>query len=87
MRAFLMCAVLTVAGLTVGATAADAHDWHHGHYHGRPAVVVLRPAPVVVYEAPVVVAQPAFVPACQPAPVIVTPALRPLISLRVGFGR
>ena len=88
MRAFLMCAALTVAALTVGATSAQAHEWHHGYYYGRPPVVVLRTAPIVIAPAPVVAyPAPVIAPAYQPAPVIVQPVVRPIVSLRFGIGR
>jgi hypothetical protein len=87
MRVFLMCAVLTVAALTVDATSAQAHEFYHGRYYGPRPVVVLRPPlvvaapPVVLAPAPVVVGPSAIV---TPAPVIVQPAIRPIISLRIG---
>ncbi len=82
MRGFLMCAVLTVAALTVGATSAQANECYHGRYYGPRPLVVFRP-PLVVASPPVVVApviaQPAIV-----SPVIVQPAIGPFISLRFG---
>jgi hypothetical protein len=93
MRAFLMGAVLAVAAFTVSTQAVQAYEPHHHYwYYGRPPVVVLRPAPVfitpapvVVSPAPVVVAQPTYVvPANPPATVIVQPAFRPILSLRIG---
>ena len=82
MRAFLMCAVLAVAGLTLTTTSARADHWYHGYY--RPPVVVVRPAPVVIAPAPVVVVPaPVVVAPYPPAPVIVAPVVRPLVSLRM----
>ena len=89
MRAFLTCALLTVALLTVNATSAQAGWYHHGPIVViRPApVLVIRPAPVIVTSpAPLVYAQPTIVgPAYAPAPVLVTPVNRPIVSLRFGF--
>jgi hypothetical protein len=95
MRAFLMCAVLTVAALTVGTTSLQAQEYYHGRYYYVPRpVVVVRSAPIVVGSAPVIatpapapliVTQPAVVaPAYAPGPVIVQPVFRPFISLRFG---
>ena len=89
MRAFLMCAVLTVAAMSVGTTSLEAHEYYHGrYYYGPRPLIVVRPGPIVVGSAPVIVAPtPAPVvvtPAYAPGPVIVRPFFRPLISIRFG---
>jgi hypothetical protein len=91
MRAFLMCAMLTVAGLAVGTPTVSAQEIvYHGRYYYAPRpVVVVRPSPIVVGSAPVIVApQPPPVVATPPAvvapaPVVVQPVFRPLISIRL----
>jgi hypothetical protein len=89
MRAFLMCAVLAVAALTVGTNSLQAHEYYHGRYYFGPRpLIVVRPGPIVVGSAPVIVAPaPAPVVVTPPyasGPVIVQPVFRPLISLRFG---
>ena len=87
MRAFFLCAALTVAALTISTDSLQASEWYRGHYYYAPRpVVVIRPAPIVVAPAPVIVAPgPAVVtPVYAPGPVVVQPVFRPLISLRFG---
>ena len=92
MRAFLMCAVLTVTTLTASAATLQAQEvyvgrGYHRYYYGPG--IVFRPAPIVVAPAPVVVAPPVVVgptlvaPVYGPAPVYIAP--RPLFSIRLGI--
>jgi hypothetical protein len=86
MRAFFLCAALTVAALTISTDSLQAGEWHRGYYYYGPRpVVVVRPAPIVVAPAPVAIAPAPVVvtPGYGPA-VIVRPAFHPLISLRIG---
>jgi hypothetical protein len=93
MRAFLMCAVLTVVGLAIATPTVSAQEiiYRGRYYHGPRPVVVVRPGPIVVGSAPVVVAPvptpivatPPAVVAPVPAPVVVQPVFRPLISIRL----
>ncbi len=87
MRAFFLCAALTVAALTISTTSLQAGEWYRGHYYYAPRpVVVVRPAPIVVAPAPVLVAPApvAVAPVYPSGPVVVQPVFRPLISLRFG---
>jgi len=96
MRAFSMCAVLTVATLTAGAATAQAHDvyvcrGYHRYYYRpeiviRPAPIVIAPAPLVVVPAPpapLVVGPTVIAPVYGPAPVYIAP--RPVFSIRLGI--
>ena len=75
-NALLVCTVLGIAGVLVGAANAHEyapyHHYHHGYHPGvvmAPRVVVARPAcPVVVTPAPVY-AYPPYAPVVVPAPV------------------